>query len=89
MNVEALSVNENDDEFKCALSKDNCKFTISTKTQLNIMKKVLKMMDLTIGVEVDLTNATQIYREKYFWENGVRCGYDVTCNQVLNQLGIK
>lgn len=88
LNVEALSANENDDEFKCALSKDNCKFTISTKAQLYIIKKVLKMMDLTIGAEVDLTNATKIYREKYIWEKGVRCGSDVTCNDVLNQLNI-
>ena len=85
-NVEALSQSEN--EFACVLTKDECSFTISTDAQLEIVKKVFSLFDASIGATVDLSSGTQIYRQKRFWESGVRCGTDVTCNDFINQLGL-
>lgn len=85
-NVEVLSGGENNSGFDCILTKDECKLKISTKAELEIIKKILKMGTLTIGMEVDLTDATKIYREKHFWESGVRCGVDVTCNELVDNL---
>lgn len=85
-NVEALSDGENSSGFDCVLTKDECKFIIKSDAELSIMQKILKTGALSIGMEVDLTDATKIYREKCFWESGVRCGTDVTCNDLVNDL---
>lgn len=84
-NVEALASGEGSG-FDCVLEKDDCTFTVSTNAQLNIIKKQFPFAG--IGVAVDLSSGTQIYREKYSYETGVRCGEDITCNTFLRQLGL-
>ena len=87
-NVEALSSDSNEGGFDCALDKDECKFTASTSAEVSILKKIISGGSFTIGAEADLSDATKIYREKHFWECGVRCGTDVTCNDLLRSAGL-
>ena len=56
--------------------------------RMEIVKKVFSLFDASIGATVDLSSGTQIYRQKRFWESGVRWGTDVTCNDFINQLGL-
>lgn len=86
-NVEALSSNMEEEVFACAKDKDDCKFTIKTEAELSIIKRIFSGGSFEMGAEVDFTDATIIYREKHWWECGIRCGTDVTCNEVLRQMG--
>lgn len=85
-NVEALSQNEN--SYDCILTKDECKFVIKTQGQMNILVSKLGMYGAIIGATVDLSSGTQIYKRKSWWQNGVRCGNDITCNDFLKDLGL-
>lgn len=88
LNVEGLSMDEGGSGFNCIMEKDECKFKVETEAEVSAIKKMFASASLTIGAEVDLSCGTQIYREKRFWESGVRCGADVTCNDLLNQMGL-
>ena len=48
----------------------------------------LGLYGATIGATVDLSSGTQIYKQKSWWQNGVRCGNDITCNDFLKDLGL-
>ena len=85
-NVEALSQNEN--SYDCILTKDECKFVIKTQGQMNILVSKLGMYGAIIGATVDLSSGTQIYKRKSWWQNGVRCVNDITCNDFLKDLGL-
>lgn len=85
-NVEALSQTEN--TFDCILTKDECKFEIKTQGQVNILVNKLGLYGATVGATVDLSSGTQIYKQKSWWQNGVRCGTDITCNDFLKDLGL-
>jgi len=48
----------------------------------------LGLYGATIGATVDLSSGTQIYKQKSWWQNGVRWGNDITCNDFLKDLGL-
>lgn len=85
-NVEALSQTES--SYDCVLTKDECKFEVKTQWQIDILKNRLGIDGASIGATLDLSSGTQIYRTKSWWERGVRCGTDVTCNAFLKELGL-
>lgn len=88
-NVEALANNSGESEFNCIKLKDSCIFTITSESQISLLTKYLTATSASVGVNVDLSNGTQIYSpKKWFWQTGVRCGTDVTCNDLLKQLGL-
>ena len=93
-NIEALAQNEGgggtNNDYECKLEKDDCYFKILTEAQLDIIKKKLPNLGgVELGVTVDLTSGTQIYRSLKWYEfSGVRCGNDVTCNDFLRSLGL-
>jgi hypothetical protein len=89
-NTEALA-RESSGGFDCLLTKDNCKFTITSTFELQVIRALPGFGSATLGIEIDLSSGTQIYTQPSFfwpWESAVRCGEDITCNAFLQQLGI-
>lgn len=88
-NVEALAGDADVSEFNCIKEKDSCSFTITSESQISLLSKHLTGASASVGTTIDLSNGTQIYSpKKWFWQTGVRCGTDVTCNDLLKQLGL-
>ena len=87
-NVEALANGSDDNEFKCVMEKASCKAEITANAQIPLLKKWLPNTELVVGATVNLTDFTQIFREKKEWESGVRCGTDVTCYELLGRFGL-
>ena len=56
--------------------------------QINILRIKLGLYGVSIGATVGLSSGTQIYKRKKWWQNGVGCGNDITCNDFLKDLGL-
>lgn len=87
-NVEALANGSDNNEFKCVMEKVSCKPKINANAQIPLLKKWLPNTEIVVGATVDLTDLTQIFREKKEWESGVKCGTNVTCYELLERLGL-
>lgn len=88
-NIEALTSGENSNEFNCVMYKDICNFYISSEFQMNIIRKKFPGLGgVDMNTYIDLGAGTQIYRQKRPGEYGVRCGEDITCNKLLQQIGL-
>lgn len=82
-NVEALA-QENDggnDEFKCSLTKDECKIKVTADLLPKLKEKF--NINVSIGITVDLTDFTKVYAAADPSKPRVRCGTDVLCNSLL------
>lgn len=88
-NIEALGDNNPETgEFKCALHKDDCKFTITSDAEIQQIRIKYPFMSLFVGLTLNLTSATQIYTTPLPGEPRVKCGENITCNALLRQLGV-
>lgn len=88
-NVEALAqIIPESYGFNYVMYKDKCTFEINTLFELKMIKKLPKFGGVSLGTTVDLSDGTQLFREKKAWESGVRLGADITCNKFLDQLGV-
>ena len=88
-NIEALGNNDPETgDFKCALRKDDCKFTITSDAQIQQIRVKFPFMSLFVGLTLDLTSATEIYTTPLPGEPRVKCGENITCNAFLRQLGV-
>lgn len=88
-NIEALGDNDPETgDFKCALHKDDCDFTITSESQIPLILKKIPFSSLFVGLTVDLSSGTEIYTTPLPGEPRVKCGENITCNAFLRQLGI-
>lgn len=88
-NIEALGNNDPETgDFKCALHKDDCKFTITSDAQIQQIRVKFPFMSLFVGLTLDLTSATEIYTDPLPGERRVKCSDNITCNTLLRQLGV-
>jgi hypothetical protein len=84
-NLQALSGES--DGFDCFLKTMNCSFTATISAQITVLKK-LGFGSAQLNIATNITDATQIYYKNSLKLLGdrVRCGTDVTCNDVIKQI---
>lgn len=73
----------NDSEFKCGIKNMDCCIKITAKSDLNTLKKRFPLASFELEVVTDVTNLTQIYYQGSDIKERVRCGKDITCNDVV------
>ena len=87
-NIEAFSVEGEQGGFDCMMETQKCSFKPTVYAHLSILKK-LGFFESQIGATVDISSATQIYYKKsFYWptDKRVRCGKDVTCNDLVSKI---
>lgn len=88
-NIEALANSTPEDsEFKCAMKKDDCYIENVTEYTLEILsKKYGGFGGFKVGDRVDISKLTQLFAlAEYPWEDKIRCGKDITCNDLMSSL---
>jgi hypothetical protein len=74
--------------FDCMMKSVACSVTPTASAHLAVLRK-LGYFNVTIEMNVDITNSTQIYYKKAFywpWDEMVRCGEDVTCYALVAKI---
>lgn len=88
-NVEALAgTSPETDEFKCVMTKDDCYIENITEYTLSILVgKYGGFGSFKVGDRVDISTLTQLYAlAEYPWEDKIRCGKDISCNDLMSSL---
>lgn len=88
-NIEAVANSTPEDgEFKCTMKKDDCYIENITEYTLKILAgKYGGFGGFQVGDRVDISKLTQLFAlAEYPWEDKIRCGKDITCNDLMSSL---